>query len=193
MTASANRVLVIGVLPEVNRGVVAELTALGISAVGTTDVQGATSYHAGDFEVIAMGGGVDPATRAELRKSFEAQSTSVRVIDTFAPIAARHIASALRRSPDAEGFASAFSVEDGGEKLIARVTVRRDCELRLDAYAGPSPWKVTRVAASSVSPGSPVLEIEKELVRDALMLVLTLNDEEYHLHRLGAPPAPPAR
>jgi len=191
MTTKAERVLVIGVVAEVNRQVVEGLKALGFSAVGTIEVStAATDFHARDFDLIAMGGGVDPATRRRLRETFEEQSKDVLLLNAFAPVAVQQIAWALRGSRDGGQYASAFSVEDRGEKLEARVTTRRDCRLHLDVYRtrGTNQWDVVRVAEASVTAGAHGFEIDKELTRDGLMLVLTLNEEEHHHHRLAPHP-----
>ncbi|UQA63535.1 hypothetical protein E8A73_004950 [Polyangium aurulentum] len=187
MTTKAERVLVIGVVAEVNRQVVDGLKALGFSAVGSiAPSTAATDFHARDFDLIAMGGGVDAATRRRLREAFEEQNKDVLLLDGFAPVAVQQIAWTLRGSRDGGSHASDFSVEDRGEKLEARVTTRRDCRLRLDVYRsrGTNQWDVVRVAEASVTAGAHGFEIDKEITRDALMLVLTLNEEEHLLHRL---------
>src|SRR5690349_16915800 len=126
MTTNTERVLVIGVVPEVNRRVVEQLNALGFSAVGCTNVpNAATDFHGRDFDLVTMGSGVDAVTRRGLHEAFERQGA--RVLDVFGPIAVQQITWALRGARNAGWYASAFSVEEDGQRLTARVTTLRDC------------------------------------------------------------------
>lgn len=186
MTTTSKRVLVIGRAGPVNHRVVDGLRELGFSAVGTTGESPAAEFHARDFELIAIGNGVDDASRRAFKESFKEQNKDVLLLDAYAPVAVKQIASALRRADGAPALASAFSVEDGGEELIARATIREACDLRLAIYRhrGSPEAEVVPVAESSVAPGSHVFKFAKELARDGFMAVLTLNEEEIHLERL---------
>lgn len=186
-TSTSKKVLIIGRSPEVNQRVVAQVNALGFSAAGTTDMAQAAAFDARDFDLIAMGGGVDPATRAALRATFKEQNKDVLLLNAFAPVAAQQIARAL--SPDARDLASDFSLEDGGEEIIASVTILEACNLHVDIYrpGASSQPDAVRVVESSVPRGTHVFRFKKELARDAFLSVLTVNDEEHHVHPLAKP------
>ncbi|WP_437963858.1 hypothetical protein WMF04_29535 [Sorangium sp. So ce260] len=181
------RILVIGRRADILQRSVEALNNQGFSAVGTVGESPETEFHAGDFDLITMGGGVDAATRERLRARFKAQNKEVMLLDVYAPIAGQQIARALRRNSVEGELASAFSVAEDAGAFVASVTIEVPCALRLDIYSyrGSSlEPEIVRVADVTVSPGQHVFKIEKELARDGFMVVLTLNDEEHHLHRL---------
>ncbi|WP_437714293.1 hypothetical protein WMF45_49390 [Sorangium sp. So ce448] len=98
MATRATRILVIGKRADVLERSVAALNKQGHSAVGTLSASPDTELHAGDFDLITIGGGVDAATRARLHARFKEQNKDVMVLDVYAPIASQQIARALRRS-----------------------------------------------------------------------------------------------
>lgn len=187
MASRATRILVIGKRADVLERGVAALNAQGHSAVGTLSASPDTEFHAGDFDLITLGGGVDAATRARLHARFKEQNKDVMVLDVYAPIASQQIAWALRRSSVEGELGSAFSVTEADDAFVARATIERACTLRLDIYSYPGGAlepKVTRVVDTSVTQGTHELRIEEELAREGFMAVLTLNGEEHHLQRL---------
>ncbi|MFP4537266.1 MAG: arylamine N-acetyltransferase family protein [Dichotomicrobium sp.] len=94
---TAARVLVIGRSPLVLETVMEELGALGMTVTGTTEPdKAATAFDATGFDLIALGGGIPNALRSTLKRSFAAQNPAVRLLDTYAPVAAAQIADALR-------------------------------------------------------------------------------------------------
>ncbi|WP_437806469.1 hypothetical protein [Sorangium sp. So ce1078] len=187
MTSKPRRILVIGRRADVLQRGVAALNHQGFAAVGTVGDSPDTEFHAGDFDLITIGGGVDAATRERLRARFKEQNKNVMLLDVYAPIAGQQIARALKRNSVEGELASAFSVTEGADAFAASVTIEVPCLLRLDIYSyrGSSlEPEIVRVADATVSPGAHVFKFEKELARDGFMVVLTLNDEEHHLHRL---------
>lgn len=91
------RVLLIGRDPMVLELVMKELAQTGLVVTGTNRVaEAATEFHAGDFELIALGGGLDAAMRAALRQAFEEQNPQVRLLDAFAPTAVRQVIDTLK-------------------------------------------------------------------------------------------------
>lgn len=191
MTQRAKRILVIGKRADILERGVAALNQQGYAAVGTVSASPDAEFHAGDFDLITVGGGVDPATRARLHARFKEQNKDVMVLDVYAPIAFRQIAWALRRSSVEGELGSAFSVTEGEGAFVARATIERACTLRLEVYSYPGAAlepEIARVVDTSVAPGTHELEIPKELARGGFMAVLTLNGEEHHLHRLEQHP-----
>lgn len=94
--ANAPRVLVLGQSPVVLETVLQELGALGVAARGSTEPERAvTSFDPRAFDLLAIGGGVDPLTRAAAKRTFAAGNPTIRTIDTYAPVAARQILQAL--------------------------------------------------------------------------------------------------
>ncbi|WP_437507663.1 hypothetical protein [Sorangium sp. So ce1099] len=191
MESRAKRILVIGRRADVLQRGVAALNEQGHAAVGTVSASPDAEFHAGDFDLITLGGGVDAVTRARLHARFKEQNKDVLVLDVYAPIAGQQIARALRRSSVEGELGSAFSVTEGDDAAVARATIERACALRLDIYSYPGSAlepEVARVADTSVIPGTHEFRFEKELARDGFMAVLTLNGEEHHLHRLQQHP-----
>lgn len=91
------RVLLIGRDPLVLETVVRELKQAGLAVSGTNRVaEAAQDFHARDFELIVLGGGVDQATRSALRQAFAEQNPKARLLDAFAPVATRQILAALK-------------------------------------------------------------------------------------------------
>ncbi|WP_437762673.1 hypothetical protein WMF27_45045 [Sorangium sp. So ce281] len=191
MASKATRILVIGKRADILERSVAALNKQGHSAVGTLSASPDTEFHAGDFDLITIGGGVDAATRARLHARFKEQNKGVMVLDVYAPIAGQQIAWALRRSSVEGELGSAFSVTEANDTFVARATIERACTLRLDIYSYPGGAlepEVARVVDTSVPQGTHEFRIEKQLARDGFMAVLTLNGEEHHLHRLQQHP-----
>ncbi|MDN3519393.1 arylamine N-acetyltransferase [Aquisalimonas lutea] len=90
------RVLVIGRSPEVLETVLDELSGVGLRAQGTTDPERADEhFDAGEFDLIAFGGGVAAATAERLQRAFRQRNPGVRLLRTFAPRAVREIVTAL--------------------------------------------------------------------------------------------------
>ncbi|KYF69323.1 hypothetical protein BE11_22430 [Sorangium cellulosum] len=191
MASRVKRILVIGRRADILERGVAALNQQGYSAVGTVSESPDAEFHAGDFDLITLGGGVDAATRERLHARFKEQNKDVMVLDVYAPIAGQQIARALRRSSVDGELGSAFSVTEGDEAFVARATIERACTLRLDIYSYPGSAlepEVARVVDTSVTPGTHEFELAKELARGGFMAVLTLNGEEHHLHRLEPHP-----
>lgn len=109
--ASQTRILVIGSSPPVMETVQGELGLLGYDVQGTTRASNATAdFNAGQFDMIAIGGGIAEAVRAELKSVFRQQNPAVRVLDVSAYDAVQSIVAA------AEG------------------TTAREHDVNLDAY-----------------------------------------------------------
>lgn len=93
------RVLVLGRSQPVLEAVLAELSALGINARGTTAPGRAPDRHnAWDYDLIAFDHGLPDETRQTLKARFRHRNPAVRLLDTTAPLAAYQIVEALRGS-----------------------------------------------------------------------------------------------
>jgi N-hydroxyarylamine O-acetyltransferase len=96
------RVLLIGRDPLVLEMVTRELAETGLALSGTTRVaEAAREFHAANFDLIALGGGLDMPTRSGLKKAFAKQSPQVRLLDATAPVAVRQILDALLKTEPA--------------------------------------------------------------------------------------------
>lgn len=73
-----------------------ELAELGLDVTGTLHPErAADAFAPAEFDLVAIGGGVDAATRAEVRRAFPAGNPSLRVLDVHAPVAVRQIMAAV--------------------------------------------------------------------------------------------------
>jgi N-hydroxyarylamine O-acetyltransferase len=94
--APGARVLVLGRSSEVLETVMQELADAGCAVQGSIDAEhAAAQFDARDFELIAFGGGLRGPLSERLKQAFERQNPKVRLLDTFAPLAAWQIVSAL--------------------------------------------------------------------------------------------------
>jgi hypothetical protein len=93
---SAWRVLVLGQSEPVLETVANELDALGYQVSGSVHPETATAaFDAGDFDLIAFGGGVPDTARSQAKQTFAQRNPAVRLLDTYAPAAVRQIAERL--------------------------------------------------------------------------------------------------
>lgn len=92
----APRVLVLGRSPEVLEAVLRELAEVGTAATGSTRPErAAEEFDAASFDLVAIGRGVEAATRAAIRSAFLRRNPSILLRDTFAPWAVSQITAAL--------------------------------------------------------------------------------------------------
>lgn len=101
-TVAGARVLVLGRSPEVLETVTQELAALGVAVQGSTEAERAAGrFDAGEFDLIAFGGGLVGPVSERLKRDFARQNPRVRFLDTYAPLAVRQIVDALEgREPE---------------------------------------------------------------------------------------------
>ncbi|HZD26746.1 MAG TPA: arylamine N-acetyltransferase [Alphaproteobacteria bacterium] len=98
--ASVPRVLVLGQSPLVLETVLGELGALGVAARGSVHPErAADDFEPGDFDLLALGGGVEAAVREAVKQAFARRNPAIRLLDTHAPVAARQVAEALSLAP----------------------------------------------------------------------------------------------
>jgi N-hydroxyarylamine O-acetyltransferase len=139
--AACARVLVLGRAPEVLETVMREVADAGCMVTGSIESErAAEQFDARDFELIAFGRGLAGPLSERLKQAFTRQNPQIRLLDTFAPLAAWQIVAAL----------------DGG---------RRQPQVDLDAYCarigyrGPrTPTLDTLRALHALHPASIVFE-----------------------------------
>jgi N-hydroxyarylamine O-acetyltransferase len=90
------RVLVLGRAAEVLETVTQELADAGCAVQGSIEAElAAERFDARDFELIAFGGGLRGPLGEHLKQAFRRQNPQIRLLDTWAPLAAWQIVSAL--------------------------------------------------------------------------------------------------
>lgn len=179
MTQADPRVLVLGRSAAVNQRVVAQLQARGHAAVGGVDDGEFPGLDVRDFEVVAIGSGVDAATRAELGRRCTQQRADVLLLDVYAPLATEQIEGALRRAEDGPGSFESLTIEDVGEWRLVRVGVRRPCRLQVAVYRprdAPEP-EVVPVAGVRVVAGTHLFAVAAAFTGERHMLVVRCDDE----------------
>lgn len=179
LTRTTRNVLVIGRLPAVNQRVIARLEARGYAAVGAAGQGTFDALDARGFDLVAIGAGVDPDTRAALRQRFQAQHPGVLLLDAYGPLAAEQVDTALRRAAGAPICLESLVLAEAGELQRIDVTVRRACRLQLDIYrhrGSPDP-EVLPVAAADVIAGTHLFAVARALTGPGHMLVARADDE----------------
>lgn len=186
MQTTARRVLVIGRIAEVNQRVVARLLGRGVAAVGASGDTPEAGIDAREFALIAIGSGVDPDSRAALKRGFRDQNPEVALLDAYGPVAAEQVVAALRQADGAPPRVDELAVEDAGEVLRVRVAVADVTALQLDVYrhrGSPEP-EVIPVAAARVTAGAHTFAVARTFAAAGHMLVLRADDDEVHVRRL---------
>jgi N-hydroxyarylamine O-acetyltransferase len=99
--AADARVLILGRVPEVLETVMQEVADAGCIVQGSVDAEHAAErFDARNFDLIAFGGGLAGPPSERLKQAFVRQNPQVRLLDTFAPLAASQIVAALDGSRD---------------------------------------------------------------------------------------------
>jgi hypothetical protein len=176
-------VLVIGRSPAVLEKVLAGLRALGIAAQGTTEVEKAsTHFDAKDFALIGFGGGVDTATREQLKREFAQQNPQVVLLDTFALIAVQHIAATLS---DTREFASQFEVAAHEGSYLVRLDMVKDGDVHVEIYHLQDQLEAETIVRQHISSGPFEVRIDESKIHHGLnMIVVTLDGREFYMHRI---------
>jgi hypothetical protein len=172
-------VLVIGVSPEVNRGVTESLRNIGIAAQGTADPDRATEmFDAKNFELIAFGRAMAGPVAEGIKAKFRAQHPDVLLLDVIGPFAQRQIAAALKHDPRSARFARHLRVTNKMSGAAVLVHILASCLVTLtlfqkhangltskiltefDAKVGPLEWPLN--SADMVGAFSIVLDANGE-------------------------------
>lgn len=182
---TTRRVLIIGRVAAVNQRVVGQLALRGYTAVGAAGEGLFPELDAGEFDLVAIGAGVDAVTRADLKRRFQVQHPGVLLLDVYGPLAAEQIEDTMRRSEGVPRCLESLVVEDGGEWRLVRVTVHRPCHLQLDVYrhrGSPEP-NIAPIASARVIAGTHLFAVAQAFTGEGHMLVLR-TDDEVEVHRL---------
>jgi len=179
-------VLVIGrnvdVMETVKRGLIAK----GIAADGTIDAEHAsTDFDAPDFALVALGGGLGSPLRETLKSDFRRQNPDVILLDTFAPVAVPHISASLNAKPRGQQFATRFEITEHGGSYLMFLDVTQECDVCVETYCAKSWFRGITLGRGHLSPGPFVFRIhEQELHAGLNIIVVTLGDSEFYLHRI---------
>jgi len=186
---SANRVLVLGRLPEVLQDVTQQLVARGVSALGTIDAEhAADQFDARDFDLISFGGGVVGPLNEHLRLEFTRQNSHVRFLDVFAPVAVKQIMSALAGPDRPLQYVADFHVAEDGLDYVVTATILQQCAVRIEVHQTlEAPLPRVQVVERSVAAPCPFeRRIDAHYRIHGHMLLMMLNDDEYCLYRMEA-------
>ena len=183
----ANRVLVLGRPPDVLRDVVEQLTARGVLAQSSTDAQYAADlFDARHFDLISFGSAVPEGLNESLRHEFARQNPHVQFLDTLAPIAARQILSALNGGSARQQYVARSRLAEEGSDYLLKAIILKPCEVRIEvcrSFSAPPP-SVELVDQSTAAAGFFERRIDARYRTHGHMLLITLNDDEYRLHRI---------
>jgi hypothetical protein len=186
---SANRVLVLGRLPESLQDFMQQLVARGVAAQGSIDAEhAADQFDAQDFDLISFGGGVIGALNERLRSEFGQQNSQVQFLDVFAPVAVNQIISALEGPDKPRKFVADFNVAEDGLDYVVKAMILQPCTVRIEVHQtlqAPLP-RVQVIEESAALPGPFERRIDARYRIHGHMLLMTLNDDEYCLHRMQA-------
>jgi hypothetical protein len=179
-------VLVIGARKDVLDKVKAELRAMGIEALGTTEVETASAnFSARSVDLIAFGGGLSNAVRERLKSEFRAQKPQVILLDVFAPVAASQIATALGGERNARRLASGFEVTQRNGAHVVRLDVLEECAVRVQLFHLADPPSDETIVERHVTAGPFETSISKNRIRgSASILIVTLGGRESYTHRI---------
>ena len=186
---SANRVLVLGRLPDVLEDVMQQLTARGVSAQGSVDAEhAADQFDAKDFDLISFGGGVVGPLNERLRLEFTRQNSEVQFLDVFAPVAVKQIMSTLEGQDKPLRYVADFQVAEDGSDYVVSATILQPCTVRIEVHEtleAPLP-RVKVVEESAAAPGPFERRIDAHYRIHGHMLLMMLNDDECCLYRMQA-------
>jgi hypothetical protein len=189
-TEQPKRVLVLGKLPEVLRSVTEELDALGFAVQGSTDWEhAADQFDAEDFDLIAFGSALVGPISKHLRLEFTRQSSTVRFVNAFGPIAVRQIVSALGGEHTKQSLINDFHVVEDGPDYLVKAIILKPCTVRIEVYRVPGSLSsdIELIDQSEAIPGPFERRIDARYRIHGLELVITLNDHEYYLYRIQTP------
>jgi hypothetical protein len=176
-------ILVIGKSPDTLEKVLACLRAEGIAALGTTETERASiDFNAKDLALVAFGGGVELPVRERLKSEFKQQNPDVILMDTFAPVAVQHIATALHGE---RGFASRFEIAEREGSYIVRLDALKECHVRVEVYHLRDTLHTETIVEQHIPSGPFEARIdEHKLARGVNMILVMLGGSELYVHRV---------
>jgi organic hydroperoxide reductase OsmC/OhrA len=179
-------VLVLGKKASASREIARELEAHGLHAQTSNDLEGATAaFDARDFDVIALGGGLNDELRPRLKEKFSSENPAVKLLDVFAPVAARQILAALRPASGQQAVSGIRVDSLAGGGYVLRLRADRECDVRVDLYHLGESLERTPLLERPVSPGPFEATVDASLFRPgATMILVTVDGAEFHTHRI---------
>lgn len=180
-----SRVLVLGRMQAVLDDIVRQLEAAGIAGQGTTEAERAADlFDARDFDLVVFGSGLVGPVSDDLRLELSYRNPAIRFLETFAPVAVKQIATAVngRRTRHAIGF-RVFADGDGHRVQAVMLAAN---PVRVEVYRLAGGQLARHVVDERVlGPGPYDLPLGPEHRSDGWMLMLTVNDEEFHVYRMS--------
>lgn len=176
----------LGRVAAVNQRVVDRLVARGIAAVGAAGEGSFPDVDAREFDLVGLGAGIDPETRAALKQRLRGQQPAVELLDVYGPLAAEQIAAALRRAAGAPPVLGELAVEALAEVVLVRVVALQPCRLQVDVFRhrGSPEAEVVPVAAAAVTAGTHTFAVGEAFTGEGHVLVVRA-DDEVEVRRLG--------
>jgi hypothetical protein len=172
-------------MPTILDDIVRQLEAAGIEGQGTTEAERAAElFDARDFDLVAFGSGLVGPVSDNLRLELSHRNPAIRFVETFAPVAVKQIAIAIngRRTRHAIGF----QVFGDGDGYRAQAVMLETNPVRVEVHHLSDGQLTTHVVDERVAgPGPYELLLGPEHRPDGWMLMLALNDEEFHIYRMS--------
>ena len=169
--------------------VVEQLTARGVSVQGSSDAQYAADlFDARHFDLISFGSAVSGSLNEGLRHAFARQNPHVRFLDTLAPIAAKQIFTALKGGSRQQHYVARSRLAEDGLDYLLKAIILKPCAVRIEVCRsfGAPPPSVEVVDESTAATGFFERRIAAGYRTHGHMLLMTLNDDEYCVHRMHA-------
>ncbi len=181
------RVLVIGRVAAVNQRVVARLTERGFAATGAAGEGSFPELDAREFDLVAMGAGIDAATRSVLKDRFRGQRPDVLLLDAYGPLATEQVITTLRRAAGELAVLELLSLEGAGDARRVRVTLRRPCRLRLDVnrHRGTPEPEVLSITDARLEAGTHGFGFASTWTGEGHLLVARIDDDEVEVRGLA--------
>jgi len=119
----------------------------------------------------------------QLKHDFTQQNPDIRFVDAIAPVAVKQTLAALGHNPQAPGFVNDFRVINQDADVRVLATVLAPCHLTLTVYreTGDGGLEAEVLADVDADPG-PFEQLSAYRLEGANSLLLTANEQEYHLH-----------
>lgn len=180
-----NRVLVLGRMQSVLDDILTQLEAAGIEGQGTSEAERAADlFDARDFDLVVFGSGLVGPVSDNLRLELSYRNPAIRFVETFAPVAVKQIVTAVagRRTRHAIGF----RVTGDGDGYHMQAVILEASPVRVDVYRVAHGQLTSHTVDERVAgPGPYELLLGPEHRSDGWMLMLSLNEEEFHVYRMS--------
>jgi hypothetical protein len=181
VTIAGKRVLAFGRMASVLEPLLAELRGLGLKVEGSIQAETvAESFDARDFDLLVFGSGMVGPLTDRLKAEFQERNPELGAVETFAPVAVKQIVAALEGKPG-DRWLRDFAVERDGGSLVVEGRIREACRARIELFSFGTALETTLAGEWQADEGA----FERRVAPgDAAMLMLTVNDEEFHVYRI---------